>query len=162
MVRERIQGGKAGERKEGERAEGEEGKKRKEKGGGRAGRGEARGGCQEAPHEQVGGAPEGAAGSSIPTNLSVTSESNETISDTMKGKYRQLSENHGKPVYEKETKSKTLKVLIYFWDARDGDDMAGWWFGPSVGGDQVWAFHRDIKAKYPPESGWNVPHDGAV
>merc|ERR1712093_861705 len=59
-------------------------------------------------------------------------------------------------------KDKGVNVLIYYWDERDGDDVCGWWFGPAVGGDQVWAYHPSRAALTPPPSEWNVPHDGAI
>ena len=55
----------------------------------------------------------------------------------------------------------TLDVLIYFWDERDGANFCGWWFGPKVGGDQVWAYNSERSAT-PPSSGWRVPYDGSV
>merc|ERR1712060_574076 len=51
--------------------------------------------------------------------------------------------------------------LIYFWDARDGAGLSGWWFGPKVGGDQVWAVCNE-DAKSPPTAGWKVPCNGPV
>ncbi|CAE7577070.1 unnamed protein product [Symbiodinium pilosum] len=51
--------------------------------------------------------------------------------------------------------------MLYFWDDRDGSDFAGWWFGPKVGGDQVWAY-QPCEDQTPPESGWKVPYDGPV
>merc|ERR1712087_347083 len=53
-----------------------------------------------------------------------------------------------------------LDVMIYFWDDRDGPNFCGWWFGPKVGGDQVWAYHPDKSAPVPPSNGWKVPYDG--
>merc|ERR1712151_1173311 len=38
--------------------------------------------------------------------------------------------------------------------------MGGWWFGPKVGGDQVWAYNGNKGAPAPPTSGWHVPWDG--
>merc|ERR1712228_430019 len=36
-------------------------------------------------------------------------------------------------------------------------------FGPSVGGNQVWAYHAGpCDGVVPPLSGWNVPHDAPV
>merc|ERR1711870_5087 len=55
-----------------------------------------------------------------------------------------------------------LDVLIYYWDERDGADLCGWWFGPSAGGEMVWAYHPSRKATTPPAAEWNVPHDGAI
>ena len=74
------------------------------------------------------------------------------------------SENHGRPVYKKNepvANNPTLDVLIYFWDERDGANFCGWWFGPKVGGDQVWAYNSERSAT-PPSTGWRVPYDGAV
>merc|ERR1712151_802485 len=85
-----------------------------------------------------------------------------TISEIIAGKYIAHSENHGKVVYKREDKSKGLEIFIYFWDDRDGDGLCGWWFGPSVGGEQVWAYHPSRTAAPPPASEWNVPHDGAI
>eukprot|EP00927_Polykrikos_kofoidii_P062732 TRINITY_DN5753_c0_g1_i4.p1 TRINITY_DN5753_c0_g1~~TRINITY_DN5753_c0_g1_i4.p1 ORF type:complete len:1625 (-),score=489.66 TRINITY_DN5753_c0_g1_i4:385-5259(-) len=87
---------------------------------------------------------------------------NKTISDIIAGTYFPLTKNHGKVVYKKEGKSRGLDVLIYFWDERDGPELGGWWFGPNVGGDQVWAYHPDRTASMPPASEWNVPHDGPI
>merc|ERR1719379_2426248 len=55
-----------------------------------------------------------------------------------------------------------VSVLIYFWDDRDGPSFGGWWFGPKIGGDQVWAYHPDKTSQTPPKSGWKVPYDGPV
>merc|ERR1712014_431654 len=55
-----------------------------------------------------------------------------------------------------------LDVMVYFWDDRDGAKFGGWWFGPKVGGDQVWAYHPDKSAQTPPKNGWKVPYDGPV
>merc|ERR1712087_269623 len=67
-----------------------------------------------------------------------------------------------KPTYKKTEQAGGEDVLIYFWDNRDGDAFCGWWFGPKVGGDQVWAYHADKSAQTPPINGWKVPYDGAV
>lgn len=55
-----------------------------------------------------------------------------------------------------------MDVLIYFWDDRDGLELCGWWFGPVVGGDQVWAFHPSRSSLTPPGNEWNIPNDGAI
>merc|ERR1712060_698697 len=73
--------------------------------------------------------------------------------------------NHGKVVYKKQEEDDELSgldVLIYYWDDRDGPELCGWWFGPNVGGDQVWAYHPSRTAATPPASEWNVPHDGPI
>jgi len=42
----------------------------------------------------------------------------------------------------------------------DGPTFNGWWFGPRVGGDQVWAYNPDKSSQQPPTTGWKVPWDG--
>merc|ERR1712032_1749746 len=74
-------------------------------------------------------------------HLIVTVCQNVTISDIVCGTYVPFSINHSKAVYQKVEKARGLDVLIYYWDDRDGSDLSGWWFGPSLGGDQVWAYH---------------------
>ncbi len=46
-------------------------------------------------------------------------------------------------------------VMIYFWEDRANPSQTGWWFGPKVGGDLVWAF-SDQKSDQPPVSGWKL------
>eukprot|EP00930_Biecheleria_cincta_P072916 TRINITY_DN60257_c0_g1_i1.p1 TRINITY_DN60257_c0_g1~~TRINITY_DN60257_c0_g1_i1.p1 ORF type:complete len:1494 (+),score=434.52 TRINITY_DN60257_c0_g1_i1:52-4533(+) len=94
--------------------------------------------------------------------LVVSGCKNETISDIIAGTYLPDTVNHGKVVYKRSEKSRGLDVLIYYWDDRDGPELCGWWFGPSVGGDQVWAYHPSRTAGTPPASEWNVPHDGDI
>ncbi|CAK0874053.1 unnamed protein product, partial [Prorocentrum cordatum] len=45
---------------------------------------------------------------------------------------------------------------------RRGPDNCGWWFGPEVGGDQVWAYHPGKAQAEPPASEWSLPIDGSV
>jgi len=52
--------------------------------------------------------------------------------------------------------------MLYYWDERDGPNFCGWWFGPKVGGDQVWAYHPSRQSLTPPTKGWKVPYDGPV
>merc|ERR1712151_854350 len=70
--------------------------------------------------------------------------------------------NHGRPTYKRNGQVGGLDVMLYFWDQRDGPNFCGWWFGPKVGGDQVWAYHNNKDAQTPPLTGWKVPYDGPV
>merc|ERR1712048_529075 len=79
-----------------------------------------------------------------------------------RGNYAVVAENHGKRAYKRDTQVNGLDVMVYYWDERDGPSFCGWWFGPKVGGDQVWAYHADKSAQTPPRGGWKVPYDGAV
>lgn len=94
--------------------------------------------------------------------LEVTGCQDQTISHIVKGTYRVSGMNHNKPVYKKYEKAKGLDVLVYFWDDRDGLELCGWWFGPAVGGDQVWAFHPSRTSTTPPANEWNIPNDGPI
>jgi len=87
--------------------------------------------------------------------------SNATVGNIVRGSYMPFSENHGRTVYRKLEQVNGLDVLVYFWDDRDGPNFCGWWFGPKVGGDQVWAYNSE-RATAPPTTGWRVPYDGPM
>eukprot|EP00930_Biecheleria_cincta_P057710 TRINITY_DN4359_c0_g3_i1.p1 TRINITY_DN4359_c0_g3~~TRINITY_DN4359_c0_g3_i1.p1 ORF type:complete len:1928 (+),score=567.13 TRINITY_DN4359_c0_g3_i1:69-5852(+) len=113
-----------------------------------------------APWNQ-GGKP-GSEGQAAPSYI-VTSESqsNEIGIQTLVGDYADKGANHGKRYYQKVQAIKgheDIKVFLYYWDERDGDDFSGWWFGDSVGGTEVWA-RCDDKGPLPPRVGWRVPWD---
>ena len=74
------------------------------------------------------------------------------------GKYQETGRsNHAKPVYLEEKDPGTpWDVLIYYWDKRDGARYSGWWFGSSVGGNQVWA-RSGNDGPMPPRGGWAIP-----
>jgi len=92
----------------------------------------------------------------------VTGCTHDMVGGIVRGNFAYHSENHGKPVYKKDSRANGLDVMLYFWDDRDGPNFCGWWFGPKVGGDKVWAYHPDSKMKKPPSDGWKVPYDGSV
>jgi len=94
--------------------------------------------------------------------LTVAGCSNQTVSNIIKGLYSAQGSNHGRPVYKKDGPPGSVSVLIYFWDERDGPSFTGWWFGPKVGGDQVWAYNGDKNSPTPPLANWKVPWDGPV
>merc|ERR1719235_1766189 len=92
----------------------------------------------------------------------VTGCSHATVGGIVRGNFFPSAENHERVVYKKDTQVNGLDVMIYFWDERDGAGFCGWWFGPKVGGDQVWAYHPDKTQQMPPQGGWKVPYDGGV
>jgi len=94
--------------------------------------------------------------------LEVTGCQHPTVAEIVIGSYTLFGENHGKPAYKKDTLVKGVQVLLYYWDARDGPIFSGWWFGPKVGGDEVWAHNPDAAAPAPPRNGWKVPCNGPV
>eukprot|EP00928_Gymnodinium_smaydae_P098522 TRINITY_DN917_c0_g1_i5.p1 TRINITY_DN917_c0_g1~~TRINITY_DN917_c0_g1_i5.p1 ORF type:complete len:1531 (-),score=358.95 TRINITY_DN917_c0_g1_i5:103-4695(-) len=96
------------------------------------------------------------------THLSVSGCGDKTIGDRIVGEYEPYDTNHNKVVFRKLKKTRGHDVFIYYWDDRDGPDQCGWWFGPVVGGNQVWAYHPSRTASSPPATDWNVPHDGAI
>jgi len=94
--------------------------------------------------------------------LEVHGCNHEVVRGIVGGRFTLVGENHGKPVYKKDVQVKGVDVLLYFWDQRDGAEYSGWWFGPKVGGDQVWAQHPDGTSAMPPRQGWCVPYGGPV
>jgi len=102
------------------------------------------------------------AASSKEVTLVVTGCSHATVGGIVRGIFQLSGENHGKPTYKKDGQVNGLDVMTYYWDERDGAGFCGWWFGPKVGGDQVWAYHSDKAAMSPPQTGWKVPYDGPV
>jgi len=91
-------------------------------------------------------------------DLTCTGCCNPTVADIIKGCYKITGHNHSRPVYRNVSGS--ITALLYFWDDRDGSTFSGWWFGPGIGGDQVWAYNRS-RSQVPPASGWRVPWDGS-
>jgi len=88
--------------------------------------------------------------------------SNPTVANIIRGGFLPHGQNHGHPVYRKVGRQEgNIDVLIYFWDDRDGASFCGWWFGPKLGGDQVWAYNPE-RAAAPPSTGWRIPYDGPV
>jgi len=58
---------------------------------------------------------------------------------TIGGTYVVIGENHGQQVFRRSAPQKDLQdVLLYYWDGHDGEE-SGWWIGPELGGDVVWA-----------------------
>jgi len=103
-----------------------------------------------------------AAGQNKDVTLVVTGCTHGTVGGIVRGSFQMFGENHGRPTYKKDAQVNGLDVMSYYWDERDGPGFCGWWFGPKVGGDQVWAYHTDKAATMPPQTGWKVPYDGPV
>lgn len=95
-------------------------------------------------------------------HISVTGCTHSTVGGIVRGNFTANGQNHGRPTYKKDTQVNGLDVQLYYWDDRDGASFCGWWFGPKVGGDQVWAYHPSNTATTPPKTGWKVPYDGPV
>lgn len=90
------------------------------------------------------------------THIRVQGCSHPIVSPIVNGSFVRSSENHGagpwshshsllrggKPVYKKTVQTKDkVDVLIYFWDDVQNPTFCGWWFGPEVGAEQVWAYN---------------------
>jgi len=97
----------------------------------------------------------------VAEGLVISGCNHSTIGSIVRGHFSRLGENHGRPTFKKTTQANGLDVMLYFWDDRDGPALCGWWFGPKVGGDQVWAFHNSNDV-HPPASGWMVPFNGPI
>eukprot|EP00930_Biecheleria_cincta_P038481 TRINITY_DN26427_c0_g1_i1.p1 TRINITY_DN26427_c0_g1~~TRINITY_DN26427_c0_g1_i1.p1 ORF type:complete len:943 (-),score=255.05 TRINITY_DN26427_c0_g1_i1:360-3188(-) len=97
------------------------------------------------------------------TYIAVSGCSHSVVSSIVNGSFTKTGENHGKPVYTKREKTKDgMDVLLYYWHDPKSLSFCGWWFGPVVGGEQVWAFQPSRTVQTPPVSGWQVPYDGPV
>eukprot|EP00929_Paragymnodinium_shiwhaense_P007367 TRINITY_DN11126_c0_g1_i2.p1 TRINITY_DN11126_c0_g1~~TRINITY_DN11126_c0_g1_i2.p1 ORF type:complete len:2684 (+),score=826.66 TRINITY_DN11126_c0_g1_i2:133-8184(+) len=95
--------------------------------------------------------------------LRVTGGEDGGMAETIAGVYRITGMNHSKAVYKRVDPASEGKVQLYYWDDRDGADNKGWWFGPEVGGEQVWAWNPNMQGKHmPPVDGWTVLHTGVV
>jgi len=79
---------------------------------------------------------------------------------TILGEYAEDGSNHGRKVFKRVAEKKhQQEIVLFFWDARDGKELSGWWFGNKVGGGQVWARCPEM-AEEPPKKGWKCPVDG--
>jgi len=116
--------------------------------------------AQAAPPQQAAAAPQQDEGVGSSSQIFVSGCAHATVGGIVRGNYVVLWESHGKPAYKKDSQVNGLDVMLYFWDERDGPNFCGWWFGPKVGGDQVWAYHPSRTSMTPPKSGWKVPYDG--
>jgi len=96
------------------------------------------------------------------THISVGGCIHPVVGTIVNGNFVRTGENHGKPVYKKTEQTKDgVDVLIYFWNDVQNPSFCGWWFGPQVGAEQVWAFNPG-RMTTAPLSGWKVPYDGPV
>jgi hypothetical protein len=81
----------------------------------------------------------------------------------IKGRYSFCGWNHGKPAYKMQ--SEAYDVFLYFWSDPTHSFVSGWWFGPAIGVDKVYAFHPQQEVETPLSAGWMVPpvttEDGA-
>lgn len=87
------------------------------------------------------------------------------MAETVAGTYKPIDENHDREVFQRIDPPGDSPVLLYFWDDRDGPDNAGWWFGPEVGGEEVWAHNSNQSpegTRDPPLREWRVLHSGNI
>ena len=69
----------------------------------------------------------------------------------------------GRPTEMAFSSRRPKKVMVYFWDDRDGAQLQGWWVSPEVGGANVWAMNPEgLNDNEPPQKGWKVPWHGEV
>lgn len=87
--------------------------------------------------------------------------SDKPIGNIIEGLYEVHGTNHGKTTFRKSDRWEGLDVVIYYWED-EVPRLCGWWIGPSIGTDQVWAYHPSRIGSSPPTDEWSVPHDAAV
>ncbi|CAK9098443.1 Chaperone protein DnaJ [Durusdinium trenchii] len=89
--------------------------------------------------------------------ITVSSCSDPRLGFTLEGQYVRDGTNHNKAVYRRiapDPKGSVEAIKLYYWDDRDGKGDQGWWFGPKVGGPEVW-MHNPKALQFPPEDGWD-------
>eukprot|EP00913_Durusdinium_trenchii_P012083 g11348.t2 len=89
--------------------------------------------------------------------ITVSNCSDPRLGLTLEGQYARDGTNHNKAVYrriEADPKGSHLPIKLYYWDDRDGKENQGWWFGPTVGGEEVW-LHNPRALHFPPADGWD-------
>jgi hypothetical protein len=93
----------------------------------------------------------------------VTGCSDPQTASGVHGEYEICGANHDRPAFKSIDYGQGFESFIYFWDDRDGPAFTGWWIGPSLGGQDAWVRHPGVPSeRWPPRSGWLVPHDGPV
>jgi len=93
-----------------------------------------------------------------PVSLIVKGGTHQGMASTVQGKYRKEGSNHKRPVFKRvelATEPVSEKVLIYYWDDRDGSDGQGWWFGAEVGGQNAYLYNA-ADGPLPPPTGWLI------
>jgi len=118
--------------------------------------------ARQNPASPTAGAPSKPQGTRKYVVYDEVNDPEEPILDTLAGEYWQIGSNHSRPAYQKNVTSDgeqiQCEVFLYFWDSRDGPSFQGWWFGKSIGGDEVWALCNNTSLT-PPASGWHVPYN---
>lgn len=72
--------------------------------------------------------------------------------ELIRGTFSMVGSSHGRPAYRRDSP----QAWIYFWDMRDGKALSGWWIGPEVGSDPVYAHHHEPLSQFPPFKGWKL------
>jgi len=83
----------------------------------------------------------------------------------MGGTYIIAGENHGQSYFRRTAPVAEVDVVLYYWDDQTEESERGWWFGPYLGSDEVWAHHPGVEGKDgPPFHGWQLlfTDDGLV
>lgn len=124
---------------------------------------------REVPTPSAAATPRQATSSKMPPGaLTVCGGSDRGMAETLSGTFTPSSNNHGRAVYRrmdslKGSSREGPRVLLYYWDDRDGAEQRGWWFGPEVGGEEVWAHNPGSPTStWPPTRGWRVLHSGVM
>ena len=75
------------------------------------------------------------------------------------GEYHHIGTYQDHKLFERISDGGTNTAYLYHWKQQNGHLPTGWWFGPAIGGDSVWAFHPATNGDalpygLPPASGW--------
>jgi hypothetical protein len=70
------------------------------------------------------------------------------------GLYEHAGLFSGKPMYKKTTGVTTNEAVVYYCNEQWLPDERGWWMGPRVGGELIWAYSRSSAIDIP-SAGWH-------
>jgi hypothetical protein len=94
--------------------------------------------------------------------LKVSRASDKTISRHISGVYDPFKRHQGSICYKKRKINGDWTEAYIFVCPSSGPHQDGWWIGPEIDGNHVWAHHATKVNKMPPFSLWNVPYDQEV
>ena len=88
-------------------------------------------------------------------DLKVSGGPDSGVCDTLRGTYSPHGEHHARTFYMKKNPADNVNVFLYYYDEREGPQHAGWWFGPKIADEHIWAF-SNVTSPTPPVGPWHV------
>lgn len=93
--------------------------------------------------------------------LCVSGCSDISVARLIEGIYLPCRVHHKRQAYSRIHQETEGEMFVYFWDDQTDNLHSGWWIGPEIGSNQVWARACSL-SQLPPQSSWQVPWNGPV